>query len=199
MTNETGDPRSESVISEKIVVFEAAFKQYSELLYRHAYRKTNSADLSKDLVQEVFFTLWDKQDKFPDKDQLLPYLYVILKNKILNQYKKSNIHLKYAISVAKEKPFQLDSADLLLNKELDAILKSEVDNMPDRMREIYLLKKEEGVSIREIAEKLGISEQTVKNQLQNAYNRIKDRLKDYDSFPLILGFLVHLAPILRGH
>ncbi|HEY0175647.1 MAG TPA: sigma-70 family RNA polymerase sigma factor [Pedobacter sp.] len=199
MTNEPGDPESGAVLSEKIKIFEVAFKQHSELLYRYAYRKTNSIDISKDLVQESFFTLWDKQDKFPEADQILPYLYVILKNKILNQYKKSNIHLKYAISVAKQIPVQEDSSDQLLNKELESIVKEEVGNMPARMQEIYLLKKDDGISVREIAEKLDISEQTVKNQLQNAYNRIKIRLKDYDSFPLVLGFLSYLAPMLKYH
>ena len=56
--------------------------------------------------------------------------------------------------------------------------------------DIFLLKKEESFSIRQIAEQLNISEQTVKNQLQSAYQRLKLRLRDYDAPFAATGLLV---------
>jgi RNA polymerase sigma-70 factor (ECF subfamily) len=55
----------------------------------------------------------------------------------------------------------------------------EIGKMPPRMKEVYLLKKEDNLSIQEIAGKLQISEQTIKNQLQQAYTRLRTRLKDH--------------------
>jgi len=200
MTNEPANSRLVPLFSEKVELFEMAFRQYSEILYRHAFKKTNSIDLSRDLVQEVFFTLWEKQDKFPEQEQILPYLYNILKNKILNQYKKSNVHLRYAISVAKQNDAEgYTSHDLFLNKELQSIITEEVNKMPGRMKVIYLLKKEENKSIKEIATELNISEQTVKNQLQTAYNRMKTRLTDYNSPSLFVGSLIYLMSMLNHH
>jgi RNA polymerase sigma-70 factor (ECF subfamily) len=186
--------------SEKIGIFEIAFQNYWEQLYRHAYRKTQSPDLSKDLVQEVYITWWHKINDFNSNDEVLPYLYAILRNKILKQYQQSAVHLRYAISVSgKENPTEPASHSILLSKELQSLVDQEVHKMPDKMRQIYLLKKEEGISIREIAQKLGISEQTVKNQLQSAYKRLRMQLKDYDSPLMVVGLVLHFAPILTHH
>ena len=81
----------------------------------------------------------------------------------------------------KDEQFDISSENLLLTKELESVIFAEVEKMPARMKEIYLLKKEEGFSIKEIAEKLSLSEQTVKNQLQNAYSRLRLCLKEYNS------------------
>lgn len=191
------DPELSIVWSDKIRIFELAFDQYWDELFRHAYRKTQAEDLSKDLVQEAFIVLWNGLDNIDSKEQILPFLYGILRNKILKQYEKSDVHLRYAMSVTlKDDQFDLSSENLLLNKELESVIFAEVEKMPLRMKEIYLLKKEDGFSIKEIAEKLGLSEQTVKNQLQNAYSRLRLCLKDYNSSFFIAGFVVHYAPLL---
>jgi RNA polymerase sigma-70 factor (family 1) len=186
--------------SEKIGIFENAFQNYWEQLYHHAYRKTRSVDLSKDLIQEVYITLWNKIDNFSRDDQILPYLYVVLRNKIMKQYQQSAVHLRYAMSVSgKEAPVEPASHSILLNKELQSLVDQEVGKMPERMRRIYLMKKEEGITLRDIAQELGISEQTVKNQLQSAYKRLRIQLKDYDSPLMVVGMVLHFAPILTHH
>ncbi|WCT10703.1 RNA polymerase sigma factor [Mucilaginibacter jinjuensis] len=182
---------------DKVQVFELAFDQHWDELFRHAYRKTQTEDLSKDLVQETFMVLWNGLDNLDLTEKVLPLLYGILRNKILKQYEKSEVHFKYALSVSqKDEQFDISSENLLLTKELESVIFAEVEKMPVRMKEIYLLKKEEGFSIKEIAEKLGLSEQTVKNQLQNAYSRLRLCLKEYNSSLFFVGFVVHYAPLL---
>ena len=68
--------------------------------------------------------------------------------------------------------------------------------MPTRMKEIYILKKENQFSIKEIAEELSISTQTVKNQLHNALTRLRLRLKDYD-YPSAIIFIICSAVIIK--
>jgi len=188
------------VWSEKIQVFETAFNEYWNELYRHAYRKTQAEDVSKDLVQEAFMVLWDNLDNLGDPQEIRPFLYGTLRNKTLREFEKSEIHLRYTQSaVITDSPFDPSSENLLLNQELEAVIAGEVTKMPERMKEIYLLKKEYNFSIREIAEKLGISEQTVKNQLQNAYGRLRLCLKDYNSPIATVGFIVYYIPLLLHH
>jgi len=188
------------VWSEKIQVFETAFNEYWNELYRHAYRKTQAEDVSKDLVQEAFMVLWDNLDNLGSPQEILPFLYGTLRNKTLREFEKSEIHLRYAQSAAiTDNPFDLSSENLLLNQELETVIAGEVGRMPQRMKEIYLLKKEDNFSIREIAEKLELSEQTVKNQLQNAYGRLRLCLKDYNSPITTVGFIVCYIPLLLHH
>lgn len=168
-----------------------AFDQYWELLFRHAYGKLQSEDLAKDAVQEVFIVMWENLDKLLLLDNLLPYLYSVLRHRILTQFRKDEVRLRYALAQAsKEAQFEPSTHQLLLNKELQEIIKEEVDKMPEKMQQIYILKKEENCSIKEIAEQLSLSEQTVKNQLFNASTRLKQRLINYDPSLLQIGLII---------
>ena len=170
---------------------ELAFEQYWELLFRHAHRKLQSDDLAKDVVQEVFIVMWENIDMLKTQQELLPYLYGVMRNKILSHYKKDSVRLKYAVDQAlKHSELEPSSHQLLLNKELQQIIDDEIEKMPSRMREIYDLQKQQHKTIKEIAEILGISEQTIKNQLQNASGRLKSRLINYDSTFLQLGMIL---------
>lgn len=170
---------------------EIAFDQYWELLYRHAYGRLRSEDLAKDLVQEVFIVLWENLNKTFFQDSLLPYLYSVLRNRILVQFRKDEVRLRYAVILSKgEAKLEPSSHQLLINKELQSIINEEIKKMPEKMKAVYVLKKEENCSIREIAERLLISEQTVKNQLLNASGRLKKRLINYDPSLMQVGLII---------
>lgn len=178
-------------VTNKSRAVEIAFDQYWELLFQHAYRKVQSEDMAKDLVQEVFIVMWENVEKLAADSAILPYLYGILRNKILIQYRKDEVRLRYAVQHSgTEEKMSPSAHQLLLSKELQHIITDEVQKMPSKMQLIYRLKKEENCTIREIAEKLELSEQTVKNQLQNASGRLKLRLSNYDPSLLILGLII---------
>ena len=162
--------------------FEKVFNEYWELLYRCAIKKVKSEDAAKDLVQDVFVVFWNDIDNIPEDRNLLPYLYTVLKHKTLKLFEKDEVRLRYVVNASKLEPhFELPSDNLVINKELNNIISNEVEKMPEKMREIYLLKKDQQLSISEISEMLSLSKQTVKNQLQNATLRLKARLKYYDT------------------
>ncbi|QPH40316.1 RNA polymerase sigma factor [Pedobacter endophyticus] len=179
------------VRSDKAKAFQLVFDAYWESLYKQAYKKIHSSDLAQDLVQDVFICLWDKIDLLDAEKSVLAYLYAILRNKILKIYEKDEVRLRYAINVtAKEVACDNYSQNTLLEKELKKIIDQEIELMPPRMKAIYILKKEDELSIKEIADNLSLSEQTIKNQLQSAYNRLRNRVKDYDSSLALLTILI---------
>ncbi|MNL41088.1 ECF RNA polymerase sigma factor SigW [compost metagenome] len=136
--------------------------------------------MAKDLVQDAFLSLWDKMDELDTEGSVLAYLYAILRNKILKLYEKDEVRARYAISVtALEIPSDLNTQNALIEKELKQLIEKEIERMPPRMREIYLLKKDDELSVKQIAVSLSLSEQTIKNQLQTAYQRLRERAKDY--------------------
>jgi len=182
--------------SSKVEIFELAFSRHYSELFLSCVKKVQSNDLAKDLLQEVFMALWDNLDHILTEQEILPYLYGTLRNKVLMQYRKSEVHLKYAVDAVNQPAEAQSSEHVFLNKELEEIIGDEVAKMPPRMQVIYRLKKENNSSVKEIAEELGISEQTVKNQLQNAYSRLKLRLKDYNSSGIIVGFVMSHMPVL---
>ena len=175
--------------------FQMAFDRFWQPLYRQAYRKVQSEDADKDLTQEVLIALWHNFDKLDESDNLQAYLYAILRNKTLKLFEKDEVRLRYAMSLNSIEEEYAPSVDhLLLGKELSFIISAEVERMPARMKEIYVLQKYKYFSIKDIAEKLCLSEQTVKNQLYTASKRLRERLKEYDPslviHLLILSFLI---------
>ncbi len=183
----------------KINVFETAFGRYYEELFLFCLKKVYSDDTAKDIVQETFIALWDNLDTLATEPEIKPYLYGVMRKKVLMQYRRSAVHLRYAVSTTGKDVEGETPGDLILTKELENVIAGEVNKMPARMQEIYLLKKESNHSIKEIAEKLGISEQTVKNQLQNAYGRLRIRINDYNSPVIVVGFVMSYMPILLHH
>lgn len=179
------------VKSDKSKAFQLVFDAYWESLYKQAYKKVHSTDLAQDVVQESFICLWDKIELLDAEKSVLAYLYAILRNKILKIYEKDEVRLRYALNMtAKEVTSDIHSQNIILEKELKRIIDLEIELMPPRMKEIYILKKEDELSIKEIADNLSLSEQTIKNQLQTAYNRLRTRVKNYDSSLALLTIFI---------
>lgn len=173
------------VRSDKKLAFQIVFDAYWAVLYRQALKKVQCKDQAKDLVQDTFVTLWDKMDNWEMESSVLAYLYAILRNKVLNLYVKNETRARYALSVTtNEIPYDAYAQDAVLEKELTSIINHEIANMPPRMREIYLLKRDNDISIKQIAIDLSLSEQTIKNQLQTAYQRLRARARDYSASPV---------------
>ncbi|WP_316800306.1 RNA polymerase sigma factor [Pedobacter frigidisoli] len=171
--------------------FQLVFDAYWSIIFNQAYKKVNNTDVAKDLAQEVFVCLWDKIDLLDTEGSVLAYLYAILKNRTLKLYAHDDVKLRYANKVAKSGiPADHHSQNILLEKELKMIIDDEVMRMPARMKEIYLMKKEDDLSIREIAEELSLSEQTIKNQLQTAYQRLRLRVSEYDASLALLALMI---------
>ncbi|MET0636754.1 MAG: sigma-70 family RNA polymerase sigma factor [Chitinophagaceae bacterium] len=180
-------------LSDKRKAFDLAFNQHWQVIYLHACRKIQSDQVAKDITQEVFLVLWNNMDDLAGQSAILPYLYGILRNMVFRQYEKDAVRLRYAHAV-RPAEWNADNVveDWLQQKELYAMVSDEIDKMPPRMKMIYALKKEENLSINEISNQLRLSEQTVKNQLQNAYNRLRTRLKGY-RLPVI-SLLIAVVP-----
>lgn len=160
--------------------FEMAFREYWEQLYLHASRKVQSEETAKDLVQEVFLVLWHNLETLPPDSRLSAYLYGVLRNKVLQLFERNEVRLRHAVRISGEPEESGPSPQhLFLERELQEIVNAEVACMPSRMQAIYLLRKSDELSIREIASQLNLSPQTIKNQLQHAVQRLRRRLRDY--------------------
>lgn len=158
--------------------FRCLFEKYWQDLFQLAYKRLRSKDDASDVVQEVFLSLWNNVQQVEIEDSLAAYLFVSLRNKIFNHYEKQSIRLKYLLS----QPFHPVQSEELIwstinSKELLSVVAGEVASMPAKMKEIYLLSREQQLSIAEIADLLLLAPQTVKNQLHRALERIRESLR----------------------
>lgn len=170
-------------------------------LYHHAARRIFDAQDVEDILQELFVQFWEKRHTIDIQMNLPAYLKGMLKYKIIDFFNSNKAKdrlldhwSKHVFDYVQHHPEELETY-LALEKILDA----ELDIMPNHMRQALLLKWEH-LPIREIALRMGLSEQTVKNNLTEASKRLRKALLNSQnaqngSFTLLLIFLLDgLAP-----
>ena len=172
---------------------EAAFKKlydkYWGDLYKIVYQKLPVEEDAKDILQETFISLWKNIHHITVNDSLGGYLYISVRNKIFNYYEKNKLQLKTLLN----SPFvSFQSEDSIYNslqtKELKYIINTIVADMPSKMKEIYLLSKEEQLTNSEIANLLTLAPQTIKNQIHQAVCRIRKELQKTHIWQFLLLF-----------
>lgn len=157
--------------------FSIIYNRYWERLYKKAVvRFGNDAD-AEDTVQEVFISLWRNKDTVDAANTLSPYLFTALKYSIIKRiYRKTRKGEQVPLSLELLERSETQSDDQILVKELQTIIGKELDQLPTKMRQVYDLSRVEHLRITEIAERLNISEQTVKNTLTTALKRLRQRI-----------------------
>lgn len=159
--------------------FREVYDKYWEDLFQAAYKRTRDAGDASDLVQDLFISLWDHPERLQQEEDLGAYLFVALRNRIFNYFEKKTVRLNYLLA----QPFKpVESEEAIFSnirtREIKACVAAAISAMPPRMKEIYILSREQHLSIAEIAGLLGLSPQTVKNQLHTALGKIRTQLND---------------------
>jgi RNA polymerase sigma-70 factor (family 1) len=156
-------------------VFRAIFDFYKDRFYSASLKMTHSCDVSEEIVQEVFVTLWIKRVQVAAATNPEGYVFAVLHNSIYAHFRK------LALEKAMKKKIGLQSADvdaspvedILLAKENREILESVIRQLPPQQRIVYKLSRQQGLSREQVASQLHISPNTVKNHLQEATRFIR--------------------------
>ena len=159
------------------LAFTEIYQRYTNVLQGHAYSKLQNREEAIDVVQELFVTLWTKREAVAFHTTLSGYLYTSVRNRVLNLI----LHKKVASDYIASLQNFIDHGEALTDhlvreKELTQIIESEISALPEKMRAVFEMSRKDGLSHREIAEKLGLSEKTVKNQVNNSLKVLKGRL-----------------------
>ncbi|KRT14229.1 RNA polymerase [Pedobacter ginsenosidimutans] len=199
------NPSSDSNLFELIkasnhLAYTSIIDRYWEELYRHIYSKIKNSEDAKDMVQDIFLSLWKNRLNIilNKNDSLAPYLFRSAKYAVINHFSRPGVTLadEQALSTALEAPSEIKTDDLLLVHELQNILENEVSQLPERLQRPYRLSREQDLPIREIAKTLSLSEQTVKNNISAAMSAIRFKLGKYNSEGTIIHILA-LAALLH--
>ncbi|AKD05225.1 sigma-70 family RNA polymerase sigma factor [Pontibacter korlensis] len=165
---------------------EEIYSQYWRELYVAAFRRLRSEEEVEDILQDIFLSLVQKPEVLDKEGSVKAYLHQALKYKIIDFYRKDQLRHSFALEeLQATKHAGTTSDELLLAEELELCVQEEVSRMPEKMQQVYLLSRKESMSIEQIAEQLGISNQTVKNQISSALRRLRTRLSDYTSLLLL--------------
>lgn len=158
--------------------FSTLYEIYAEKLLVYASTKLSSLDEARDLVHDLFVHLWEKRAQIDIQQSVKGYLFWSLNRRILNHYRRNSYQTQYADQLRKmEEQFFFGPDRYVEAKEIQSQIDEAVSLMPNKVREIYLLSREEHLSNAEIADRLNISQQTVKNQLSTAMSIIRKSIR----------------------
>ena len=154
--------------------FQNLFAKYSQSLFRFSLSYLKSSDSAEDVVQEVFLKIWRKRKEIDTTKSFQSYLFTIALNVIRKQFNKlaESNQLKHdlLISFAENKETFDEKDDF---QEMVDKLEELIQQMPERRGRIFRMKKLEGKSQKEIAEKFGITTKTVEYHITESMKFLK--------------------------
>lgn len=169
----------------------ALMQKYDRSLFRYIRSKTNSIESAEEAVQDIFISLWNHRHNIYIQDTLYPYLFKSAKHKVVDFYIASskNIARHEVLLQEYDHPAVPSAEHRVIDSELNEWLSGEVSKMPDNIQNVFRLSRIEQLPVKEIASKLSLSEQTVKNNLSMALKRLYGRLQRMESISLLFVVL----------
>jgi RNA polymerase sigma-70 factor (family 1) len=151
--------------------FQVLFDAWWEPLFQYAFKVLQNRQDAEEVVQEFFIHFWNKRSELPELQSLSAYLYTSLKNRILNHLAKKKYPVT-SIDVLNNDKSEFSPAQQLEQKDTETTLRSLVNTLPRKMKQVYELHQFAGLSVTEIASATGNSEQTIRNQLNSAVKKL---------------------------
>ncbi len=154
---------------------ESLFKQHYQAMYRLAFMMLHDEEESRDIVHDVFARLLDGDIRF-DNDKAGAFLLSCVRNGCLNVMRTQNTRERAMrdISINDEDPGDSEAFE----SEIQALQNGISHLTPPVCREIILLHYNDGLTFKEIATRLQVSETTIYKHLRNALNQLRLTIKD---------------------
>ena len=172
--------------------YEFLFRQKYEVLYQYSAKITAEPQVSEEIVQDVFVSLWAKRKTLSISSTISNYLFRAVKNKSIDylRSKYAQIQKDFTSEQAAEDS-SVSLVDNLEAKDLEVLVTQAIEQLPKKCKEIFLLSREGGLTYEEIAQALGVSHKTVKAQMGIALKKLRTFLDTYwgEFILLIISFL----------
>ncbi|MEM8506993.1 MAG: RNA polymerase sigma-70 factor [Bacteroidota bacterium] len=156
------------------------YEQYAPKLYNYALRFSKDEQMAKEVVQEVFVTLWEKRDSITIEGNLEAYLVKLAKFKLIDHHRKIKRLEKLYASVKVNESEALTPEDHLAYEGTKATIFNIFKGLPKKAQRIFLLSRKAGMTNKEIATNLNISEKTVEYHIKKSLKRFRDSILSYE-------------------
>lgn len=159
--------------------FEILFRSSYSALVKYAKSLVKDHDTAEEIVQDLFFRLWQDKEKINIESSLNGYLFRSVHNKCLHFIEHRKVVLKHSEEISsKEEEFPENPSEILQHKELQERIAGILERLPERCGKIFSMNRFDGFKYSEIAEKLGISVKTVEADMSKALKEFRSELKE---------------------
>jgi RNA polymerase sigma-70 factor (ECF subfamily) len=177
---------------ESEAAFTELYQRHWQTVYRNAMRLLQSSADAEDVVQQVFESIWKRRQQIEIQTTFEGYIFSVARYIAISIVEKNTDRYSGVRSLSEKLEKVVDPA---IESELDAerleiAINQIVDTLPPKMRDIFLLSRRESLTHKQIAEKLQVSEETVKKQVHYALKILRERLGDAILLWLVLETLI---------
>ncbi|MFA6843538.1 MAG: RNA polymerase sigma-70 factor [Bacilli bacterium] len=169
--------------------YEILFKKYFKVLVYFSNKFVKNEEESKDIVQDLFFSLWTNRTKLPSIKDVKNYLFFSVRNKSLNYLKSCRFN---ELELNNDYLSDDDFLKEMMDENIFNIIYEAVKKLPPKCSEImmYSLK---GLKNKEIAEIMSIDVATVRSQIRNAKKTLKENLSSFENQILLFYLTLFLS------
>ncbi len=156
--------------------FERIYLHYVSPVKKFLNLLLRSEELSEEIAQEAFVTLWEKRDRIDPEKNISAYIYTIAKNYAFKHFRRNKSLMQEDVQSAEKLEAYGLPDELLIQREKEILIEVTVSRMPPQRKKIYQLSRVDGLTNSEIAEQLNISKNTVENHITSALNDLRQTL-----------------------
>lgn len=176
-----------------ISAFVYIYTTYFDALLNYADRLLNNMETARDVVQQVFYKVWEGRSVLSITLSVKAYLFksvyygslnTLAHEKNVRKYEQEQLSDFYFSTIIQSPEAEIE----LWQSDIGRALQDAIDSLPERCREVFLLSKVEGLKNREIAERLTISEKTVERHMSIALSKLRDELDGVLQMILFFSF-----------
>lgn len=170
--------------------FEEIYQRYWLSMYSAVLKRTQDKDIAEEIVQSIFLKVWFRRDKITIQETFGAYFATAVKYQVINYYDKIKHRQNYLTWLTNNSQGAHHNIEEYLNhRSLEEFIEKTVQLLPERCQIVFRLRVNEGLSQREIAEELVISEKTVEAHLSKARRYLRKALVSSGVLESLLIFL----------
>jgi len=171
--------------------FSVLFEQHQNLVFNIAYKLTRSRLLAKEIVQDVFLKIWNKQADLSEIKNFGAYVNTIARNQTIDALR---VLAREALRTVEIEDSLLKRPDYQTEEEIQfrdtsRLIASAVQKLSPQQRKVYQLCHEQGLKYEEAAREMGVSPGTIHSHMKQALKNIRVYLEQADLLLLILLFI----------
>ncbi len=158
--------------------FETLFRSSYSSLVKYARTLIKDHDMAEEIVQDLFFRVWQNKEKIKIESSLNGYLFRSVHNRCLHYIDHLKVMERHENEMAEQTIYAENPADILQYKELQARIARILEKLPERCGQIFCMSRYEGLKYSEIAEKLSVSIKTVEANMGRALKEFRKALAE---------------------
>ena len=173
--------------------FATLYHKYHQKLFYFVLNFTQSQQAAEDVLQEVFVKIWSDRKQLAGITNFNAWIFRVTKNHVLNSLKRMARETLILAEIARDiNPGTEDTYAILSYKDVHAVLKAGMEELPPQQKLVMELSRDEGLKYEEIGERLNISPLTVKKHAAQALQYLREKIRRHYALPapLIYAFVL---------